>query len=341
MSGEHEPEHKPEPKPEYRLKLFRGYWHAVWSEDGQTKRTSLRTKDREDAERRLIDFRVAQAAPPGSTVGAIVDAYLAEKEGRIADHGRLENGWKPAKATFGHLRPDQVTRELCREYTDARRADGERLRGRPTGDATILKEINVMRQALNWRGVIGAVFEAPSAPPPRDRHLTRAEFNRLLDAASAPHIRLFMVLALSTAGRKSAVLQLTWDRVDFERGQIRLAVVGERNRKGRALVPMTDRLRRELLAAKDAATSAYVVEYAGGPVGSIKKGFAAAVARSGLEDVTPHDLRHSAAVWMAEDGIPMDEIAQFLGHSDPRITYRVYARFSPSYLKKAAGSLEF
>lgn len=38
-----------------------------------------------------------------------------------------------------------------------------------------------------------------------------------------------MVLALSTAGRKSAILQRIWDRVDFGREQIRLGVVGERN----------------------------------------------------------------------------------------------------------------
>jgi integrase len=120
-----------------------------------------------------------------------------------------------------------------------------------------------------------------------------------------------------TAGQKIAILQLTWDRVDFERRQIRLAVVGDRNRKGRALVPMTDRLFAELQAAKQAALSPYFVEYAGGQVLDIKKGFASAVARAGLGDVTPHDLRHSAAVWMAESGVPMDEIAQFLGHSDP------------------------
>src|SRR5690606_26795374 len=109
---------------------------------------------------------------------------------------------------------------------------------------------------------------------------------------------------------------------DFVREQIRLGIVGERNRKGRALVPMTDRLKAELLEAKEAALSPYVIEYAGDKVLDIKKGFAAAVKRANLEDVTPHDLRHSAAVWMAEQGIPMDEIAQFLGHTDPRITYR-------------------
>lgn len=327
---------------ELRTKLYRGTWYAIWNDPGgATQRRSLRTKDRDEAERRLIDLKVDMAAPPGALVGDIVDAYLAEKKGRITDHERLKYGWEKAKWHFAYLRPDQITREVCREYADERRKEGEEARGRPTSDGTILKEINIVRQALNWRGVHGAVFEAPSQPPPRDRHLTRSEFAKLLKGCATPHMRLFMVLALSTAGRKSAILQLTWDRVDFDREQIRLGVVGERNRKGRALVPMTDRVKAELIEAKKAAVTPYVIEYAGDKVLNIKKGFAAAVKRAGLEDVTPHDLRHSAAVWMAEQGIPMDEIAQFLGHTDPRITFRVYARFSPQYLKKAATALEF
>jgi integrase len=56
--------------------------------------------------------------------------------------------------------------------------------------------------------------------------------------------------------------------------------------------------------------------------------------------VTPHMLRHSAAVYMAEDGVSMDEIAQFLGHNDVATTRRVYARFSPNHLRDAAAALE-
>ncbi len=37
----------------------------------------------------------------------------------------------------------------------------------------------------------------------------------------------------------------------------------------------------------------------------------------------------------------MEEIAQYLGHDDSRITRRVYARFSPKHLRKAAESLDF
>jgi integrase len=322
--------------PTYRAKLYRGKFYAVWTgDDGQTRRQSLRTTDREEAERRLVDFRRDLAAPVGSTVGDYVQAYLDYKDGRIRDHVRLAGAWANARDTFGPLRPDQITPELCEEYADHRRAMGR-------SDGTILKEINVIRQALNWSKVNTARFEAPSAPPPRDRHLTKAEARRLLEGARQPHIRLFILIALLTGARRGAILDLTWDRVDFEKGKIYLHVPGEENRKRRALsVPLGAQLRAELEAAHDAHQTPYVIEYAGDRVLNVKRGFAAAVARAGLVDVTPHDLRHTAAVWMAEDGVPFEEIAQYLGHSSTKVTFSVYARFSPTHLQRASKSLEF
>ena len=70
----------------------------------------------------------------------------------------------------------------------------------------------------------------------------------------------------------------------------------------------------------------------------IKKGIAAAALRSGIK-VHPHMFRHSAAVWMAEDRVPMAEIASFLGHRDLNITVRIYAKYHPEYLRQAARSL--
>jgi hypothetical protein len=43
---------------------------------------------------------------------------------------------------------------------------------------------------------------------------------------------------------------------------------------------------------------------------------------------------------MAEAGVTMAEIAQFLGHSSEAVTFKVYARFSPTYLRKAAAVLD-
>jgi integrase len=268
-------------------------------------------------------------------VGEIVDAYLEYKDGRIADIGRLRLAWDRAKRHFGHLRPEQITYEVSEAYIEARRALGR-------GDGTILKEINTVRQALNWRKVNVAQFDAPAQPPPRNRHLSKAEYKRLLKHTIQPHVRLFVILAITTAARKTAILELTWDRVDFARNQIVLTIEDERapNRKRRAVIHMNNTCRKVLDAAYKVRQTDHVIEYAGKAVGNIKKGFALAAERAGLVNVTPHDLRHTAAVWMAESGRPIEEIAQYLGHSDSRITYRVYARYSPEYLKGAASALE-
>jgi integrase len=115
---------------------------------------------------------------------------------------------------------------------------------------------------------------------------------------------------------------------------------GERRVKGRATVPMTGGCHVALTEARRSSLSDYVVEYAGRRVRSVKRAFKAAVGRAGLVDISAHVLRHSAAVHMAESGIPITEISQYLGHSSSAITEKVYARYSPGYLRRAADALE-
>ncbi|QFG37298.1 hypothetical protein ESD82_14110 [Paracoccus pantotrophus] len=43
---------------------------------------------------------------------------------------------------------------------------------------------------------------------------------------------------------------------------------------------------------------------------------------------------------MAEEGVPIEEIAKYLDHSNSNITRATYARFNPQYLRKATDTLE-
>jgi integrase len=311
---------------EYRLKLYRGQWSAVWREDGQTKRRSLRTADRASAQRTLEALRLA--VPAGNTVSQVYAAYLGAK-----GTTRAVWAWAQLNSSFGEMVPAQVNRTACQAYTKKRRAAG-------VSDGTIHTELTFLRAALRFADKnTPAEIVLPPKPPPQERYLTHAEYDRLVAAATTPHVRLFIILALATAGRMTAILELTWDRIDFERGIIRLGK-GEKRRKGRATVPMTDRAKAELTAAAKARTSDYVIEYAGRNISRIHKAFMAAAIAAGLPDCTPHVLRHTAAVWMAEAGTPIPEIAQYLGHTDSRITERVYSRFSPQYLRHASRALE-
>jgi integrase len=200
---------------------------------------------------------------------------------------------------------------------------------------------------LSWaekQGMIAKApyIEMPPRPKPKDAYLTREQSRILMDAAILPHVRLYSLLALSTGARNAALLELTWTRCDLERGLIDLRDpdrIGPA--KGRAIVPMTNALRVALQEARAGALSPYVIEWAGQRVASVKKGLAAAAKRAGLPHVSPHMLRHSAAVHMAESGVPMAEIAAVLGHSNTRVTEAVYAKFSPTYLRKAVSALEY
>lgn len=325
-----------------RVTAYRGKWVAVYRADGERRRQSLGNLDatpenRAAAERRARDLEAGLARPTGGTCADVWAAYIADS--RAVDKARLVDAWKALSPHFGHLRPDQVTRQRCRDYCAARAGQGRQV-------GTIRKELTVLRAAVNWSAKDhGAVFELPSPPAPKCRWLTRDEFTRLLDAAETPHLRLFLHLAIGTAARKEAILQLRWSRtvggagwVDLDAGTVCLG--WKENGKKRATVPLTRSLRAALLEARQVARTEHVIEFDDAPVASIKRSFATACRRAGLTDVTPHTLRHTAAVWMAAANVDMARIAQYLGHTDSRITERVYARFAPGHLADAAAALE-
>ncbi|HLY55042.1 MAG TPA: site-specific integrase [Stellaceae bacterium] len=314
-----------------RLKLYRGTWCAVWRDGAQTRRASLHTKDRHEAERRLTDWKAAQQRAGRAFVAEIVEAYLADRADSAA-RATIEFSWKPLRPVFGHLRPDQVDRARCRAYA-------ERRRKQKRSEGTIARELGVLRAALRWHDrATPAVVELPPSPPPREYHLTREEWQRFRDGLRSAHLRLFAIIAYGTAARSSAVLQLTWDQVDFEAGFINFGR-GETRYKGRANVPMNPTVRGALEAAREIAVSDYVVEWAGDRIASVRKSFTRAAESLGFPKLTPHVLRHSAAVHLAEAGMPMSEISQYLGHASTAVTERVYARYSPTFLRKLAAVL--
>lgn len=177
----------------------------------------------------------------------------------------------------------------------------------------------------------------PEAPPGRGRWLTRHEAGRLLDACDAPHVRLFVALALHTAARTGAILELTWDRVDVPGRRIDLGAGRGKKRRARHL-PVNDVLLPILADAKRASTTQWVVEYRGGQVASIKTGFRAACRRAHLRGVTPHIMRHTAVTWMVQAGLPFQKIGHYAAMSADMVEKR-YGHASLDYMREAADAL--
>lgn len=324
--------------PDYRLGRLKGEFVVVWEEGGKRRRFRLGTREPKEARAYLREFvkeRERLQRPESSlTVGDIWADYVAEKEaeGKVSV-GRMEDAWKQLGPTFGHLRPDQCDSPVVRGYVVER--------GKKAGPGTVHVELGYLRAALRHSlGGKAPAIKLPSKPRPKSRHLTPVEARKLLDACKMPHVRIFVELSLRTAGRPSSILGLRWSQIDFGRGTINLDdPTRDRTAKGRATVPLAECLVGPLREAQRAALTEFVIEWAGKPVKSIKKAIGRAGARAGMVGLTPYVLRHTAAVWMAEGGTPMEEIAQYMGHTSPNVTFRTYARYSPNYLQKAAKAI--
>lgn len=270
------------------------------------------------------------------TVGEVMTAYLDSLRG-LRDEKRKREAWVAAGPFWGGLRMTQIDRQTSTTYIEQRQRAANTLRN----------ELGAIRTALKWALGEKLILAAPPIvlppmPESEVQHLSKAQFRRFLAGCRAPHVRLFAQLAVTTGGRASALLELPWVRVDLDRRVINLNPAGriQRENKRRAAVPINERLLPLLVEARAGALTPFVIESRGDRIKSIKKGIAAASIRARVH-CTPHMFRHSAAVWMAEERVPMAEIAAYLGHKDTRITERVYARFHPDYLRRAARALDW
>ncbi|MCB1618492.1 MAG: site-specific integrase [Pseudomonadales bacterium] len=263
-------------------------------------------------------------------------AYLEDRNGKVDAFKRLQEAARPLRAQLGSLRPDQVDDRRWARYAA----------GRAVSAGTLRRERNVLVAALNlarrhgWIAQVPAI-KPPPAPPPRDRYLTREEAARLIDAMATPHARLLYTVMIYTGARRGAVLDLTWDRVDFRANRIDFRLPGKvEHAKRRAVVPMGPKLRAAMEAAAQAATCAWVIEWEGERCKRVRWPFHRARIRAGLgPEVTPHVLRHSAASWLAMGRVPIDEAADLLA-CDPGTLRRVYRHFDPAYLDRAVRTLE-
>jgi len=149
------------------------------------------------------------------------------------------------------------------------------------------------------------------------------------------------MLSLYTGRRATAVLDLTWTRVDLEHGVIRFRAEGEaetNKRRGRVRIPrqLAAHLRRW---CRDRARMTHVIMFRGERLDSIKRGIARAAQRAGLEGVTPHVLKHTAVTWAIVSGLGVEDAAEFFDTS-PQTLRKTYWHHSPHHQERALEVVE-
>ncbi|MAS42240.1 MAG: integrase [Rhodobacteraceae bacterium] len=322
-----------------------------------TRRTGCGDGDRAGAEAALQAYlatraparRRGPAAPHELTVGEVLARYGADRGPKAVGKVTMANNITRLAGFWGDLTCDLVKGSTCTAYERHRAKPRTNAAGQTftAGTATVRRELGVLQAALRYAHAEGMLVHPiqvtlTESGLPRDRWLTRSEAARILRAA-APHARRFILLSLYTGRRMSAVLELTWARVDLERGVARFREDGQREtkkRRGECRLPrqLANHLRRWKALARPGET--HVVAFRGRPVASIKTAVRRACERAEItEDVTQHALKHTAITWAMMAGLDVEDAAEYFDTS-PATIRNHYWHHSPNHQARGVAAME-
>jgi integrase len=287
------------------------------------------------------------------TVGALLDTWLhRDVAGKglapatLENHRRCVETWT---AAVGHIEASRLTVRDVEAVLD--------VRGGARG--SLIKLRNVLSQALDAgmrRGDVTrnvatlAVLPADAPGPVRRTALRPDEARALLDVLTQERNGALYAVSLLCGLRPGEAAGLLWDDVDLDAGTLTVAhavrleggrpVVTEalKTRRARRTLAMPATLtamlsdhRRsqaaERLAARRWDDPRLVFASANGtPLhpSNVRRELSLLCERAGLPVVSPNELRHSCASLLSDQGVPLEQIADALGHTTTRMLEATY-----------------
>jgi integrase len=313
-------------------------YYVQWHEGGRSQRISTRTSSRDEAEAFLAAFRLGAAEEPLAdlTIPQVLSWYWESHGKNLMRPSNIVLARRYLEPFFGSTSALDLTLEKQEAYEAYRRERG-------AGHESIRRDLDVLSAALKRAVKYKKLAYCPpihrlTPAPPRERWLTRKEVAALFRELRGPrqrHVLLFCRLALYTGARTGAILDLTWDRVDFDAGLIDYRVPGRKvTKKRRGVKPMTPVLRRLLLAARRRSNARHVITWAGDRIDRVAKAANAAAERAGIKGFSPHVLRHTAASWAVQNSVSIFTVGRMLDQNVASTTER-YAKLAPEDVREA------
>jgi len=186
------------------------------------------------------------------------------------------------------------------------------------------------------------------------RVLKPVEINPFLYAEADSRYRTLFRLAIFSGARQGELLGLKWSDIDWEKNQIHIQRTynnggwykpksAKSNRKIDLGPAMITELKKWKLACPKCDLDLVFPNDAGGVIDDssmLRRHFHPALKKAGLPRIRFHDLRHTYASLLIEQGENIKYIQTQLGHSSPSITMDVYAHLMNSTNQAAASRLE-
>jgi integrase len=289
----------------------------------------------------------AQATPRpahhGLTFRELADGYMAAYRGR--DPSRVNHlAWWVAR--FGDRLAQEITDdEVFLALEDVAAGESRYYAGKDASGERVYRSRGKRSPATinRYHACVGAVFTyaqrkrlmpkgwtSPARQVARQREnnervrfLSDAERARLLKlcrVSSWPRLYLLVLLALTTGARRSELLRLRWRDLDLERAVAYVAQTKNGQPKALPLVPAAVKELQRFLGAADRLVFEST-RRPGKPM-IFDSYWDTALAEAKVEDFRFHDLRHTCASYLAQNGASLLEIADVLGHKNLSVTRR-------------------
>lgn len=265
-----------------------------------------------------------------------------------------------------NLNIQDITAGHIFDYVNYLSSDGGRKDNKIGGQSTtsIRKIISILRKVFDYAVLYGDIKINPAmqVPMPKKKNnkderqvfLTAEDAQKMLDAFRDEEIGPIVFVTLYYGLRKSEALGLRWQAVDFENNTISInhTVVSNghivrkdstktySSRRSYQLLPdikdLLLKLQEKQKEYKERLGSGYhdndyIFKNPNGTPyrpDSLTRSFKRALARHGLPDMRYHDLRHSTASILVDKGWDINDIKEWLGHSDISTTANIYAHIS-------------
>ena len=265
------------------------------------------------------------------TVAEILDLYMTEhskphKRSWKDDEGKIRLHLKPV---FGNRRTTEIVTESIRSWHN--------------GLTNTMTPAAANRHLALLRAVYNAML--PKHPNPcndvkmfkeysRDRFLQPEELENFFQAVEEeritgnPDIADYVLLSLYTGARRSNVLSMKWNDLDFNREQWRITGQ-EAKGKSIMLIPLVGEVLEILSRRREIASSVFVFPGIGktGHLQEPYKGWLRILKSADLEGVRLHDLRRSMGSYQTMTGASTAVVGKTLGHKHAATT-AVYARMN-------------
>lgn len=259
------------------------------------------------------------------TVKGLVEAFLEDPETKqlkyYEDLERLLAWW------VNHCGGEKVM-----QFGTVKLREARELLGNGRGPATVNRYLSALRSCWNWGRAAQYIPTEKiwptrlfrTEPRERVRFLSDAELAAVLTRAEthAPWMHAAVLVSLATGVRQGELLRLEWKDLDFSKQT--LTVLISKNTKRRLVhlpepaIAALKKLRRDGVVGPKLV----FVRPNGEPADKSFLTFHWNEVRkaANLSDFRWHDLRHSCASFLAQNGASLPEIGSVLGHSSPSIT---------------------